>query len=237
MTLELGNSSPVLVAADADLSWAASRCALGAFAFAGQACISVQRVYCTGRLFDEFVHLMIQAAQKLQLGDPILESTDIGPMISVEDACRIEKLIHQEMAQGAQRLMGGDRNGSCFPATVVTGVSNASPLVQKEAFAPVVVVVPCKNFDDCIEHANQTEFGLQVGIFTRDIDRILSSIPQLDFGGVVINDMPGFRADHMPYGGVKQSGIGREGVRFAMEEMTSIQTVAIRRMESPPDHG
>ncbi len=102
MTLELGNSSPVLVAADADLSWAASRCALGAFAFAGQACISVQRVYCTGRLFDEFVHLMIQAAQKLQLGDPILESTDIGPMISVEDACRIEKLIHQEMAQGAR---------------------------------------------------------------------------------------------------------------------------------------
>ncbi len=228
VTLELGNNSPVVVAADADLEYAAKRCVLGAFAHSGQVCISVQRIYCDQFVHEEFSRYLVAAADAMKVGDPMLETTDVGPMIAELEAQRIEDWVNEAQSHGAELLIGGQRQGAIYTPTLLGKTQPDMKVMRQEVFAPVASLIACQNFADALHHAGTTSFGLHASVFTRDIDRVLQSIRELDFGGVVINDMPSFRVDHMPYGGTKQSGLGREGVRFAIEEMTNIQTVVIR---------
>lgn len=228
VTLELGNNSPVIVAADADLDYAAQRCTLGAFAHSGQVCISVQRIYCDQAVYEEFSHKLVAATKQVQVGDPLLDGTDVGPMIAESEAQRIEHWVNEAQAGGARLLIGGQRDGAIYMPTLLDQASPEMRVMQQEVFAPLASLIGCKDFDDSLQQANETNYGLHAAVFTRDIDRVFKSLRQLDFGGVIINDMPAFRVDHMPYGGTKQSGLGREGVRFAIEEMTNIQTVAIK---------
>lgn len=228
VTLELGNSSPVIVAADADLAFAAQRSAIGAFAHSGQVCISVQRIYVDKKVESQFRELLIASTQEIQVGDPLQENVDVGPMIAEREAERIEQWVSQAEQGGARRLVGGQREGAVYYPTVLDSTTPEMKVNAHEVFAPVATLTAFDDFQQALELANGTEYGLQAAVFTRDINRVLTSIKQLDFGGIIINDMPGFRVDHMPYGGNKQSGLGREGIRFAVEEMTNIQTVAIK---------
>jgi acyl-CoA reductase-like NAD-dependent aldehyde dehydrogenase len=229
ITLELGNTSPVIIAPDADLEYAARRCAVGAYYNSGQVCISVQRVYSQTPVFEPFTERFVAASEAMVVGDPLDERVDVGPMIDIGEAERIEAWIEEARAGGAQVRTGGKREGAVYWPTVLTQVQPQMRVVAQEAFAPVASVIACDDFEEALRLADDTEYGLQVGVFTRDIDRVLHAIDRLNFGGVIINDTPVFRADHMPYGGNRQSGLGREGVRFAMEEMTNIQLVAIRK--------
>jgi acyl-CoA reductase-like NAD-dependent aldehyde dehydrogenase len=228
VTLELGNASPVIVAPDADLDFVAKRCAAGAFHYSGQVCISVQRIYSQKQIYEPFAEKFVESSQALVVGDPLDERVDVGPMIDSREADRIEGWVQEAQAGGAEILTGGRREGAVYYPTVLTGVDARMKVVAEEAFAPVASVIACEDFEDALRQANDSKFGLQVGVFTKDIDRVFKAVKRLDFGGVIINDTPAFRADHMPYGGNRQSGVGREGVRFAMEEMTNIQMVAIR---------
>lgn len=228
VTLELGNTSPVVIAPDADLDFVAKRCAVGAFYNSGQVCISVQRIYSQKQVYEPFVEKFVAASNAMVVGDPLDERVDVGPMIDLKEAERIENWVGAAQSAGAAVLTGGLREGSIYYPTVLTNVNAAMKVVAEEAFAPVASVIACDDFDESLRQANDTKFGLQVGVFTKDIDRVLKAVKRLNFGGVIINDTPAFRADHMPYGGNRQSGLGREGVRFAMEEMTNIQMVAIR---------
>ncbi len=228
VTLELGNTSPVIIAPDADLAFAATRCAIGAYYNSGQVCISVQRIYAQRPAFDPFQDLFVKATQRMVVGDPLDERVDVGPMIDEHEAQRAESWIKEAQAGGAHVLAGGTRKGSVLQPTALTGVTSSMKVVAEEVFAPVASVIACDDFEQALEQANASEYGLQASVFTRDIDRVLQAIRRLDFGGVIINDSPAFRTDHMPYGGNRQSGLGREGVRFAIEEMTNLQMVAIR---------
>jgi acyl-CoA reductase-like NAD-dependent aldehyde dehydrogenase len=229
VTLELGNTSPVIVAPDADLDLVAKRAALGAFYNSGQVCISVQRIYSQQGIYEPFAEKLVQASEAMVVGDPLDERVDVGPMIDLKEAERIEGWVQEAQGGGAQVLTGGRREGAVYWPTVLANVQPEMKVVADEVFAPVASVLPYDDFENALEQANATEFGLQVGVFTRDIDRVLRAVQRLNFGGVIINDTPNFRADHMPYGGNRRSGLGREGVRFAMEDMTNIQLVAIRR--------
>ena len=228
ITLELGNTSPVIVAPDADLAYAAKRCAVGAYYNSGQVCISVQRIYSQRPVYDSFTESFIRASEAMVVGDPLDDRVDVGPMIDVREAERIEGWVKEAQAGGARVRTGGKRDGGVYWPTVLTDVSPEMKVVAEEAFAPIASVIACDDFEEALRQADATEFGLQVGVFTRDIGRVLQAVRRLNFGGVIINDTPAFRVDHMPYGGNRQSGLGREGVRFAMEEMTNIQLVAIR---------
>ncbi|HLE13266.1 MAG TPA: aldehyde dehydrogenase family protein [Anaerolineales bacterium] len=228
VTLELGNTSPVIVAPDADLDLVAKRCALGAFYNSGQVCISVQRIYSQQGIYEPFTEKFVQASQAMVVGDPLDERVDVGPMIDSGEADRIEGWVEEAQAGGARVLTGGRREGPVFWPTVLTNVKPDMKVVAQEAFAPVAAVIAYDDFEEALRQADATEFGLQAAVFTRDIQRVFQAIRRLNFGGVIINDTPAFRADHMPYGGNRQSGLGREGVKFAMEEMTNIQMVAIR---------
>jgi len=228
ITLELGNTSPVIIAPDADLAYAAKRCAVGAYYNSGQVCISVQRIYSQRPVYEPFTDSFVRASEAMVVGDPLDERVDVGPMIDVREAERIEGWVKEAQAGGAQVRTGGRRDGGVYWPTVLTDVSPEMKVVAEEAFAPIASVIACDDFEEALRQADATEFGLQVGVFTRDIGRVLQAIRRLNFGGVIVNDTPAFRVDHMPYGGNRQSGLGREGVRFAMEEMTNIQLVAIR---------
>ncbi len=229
VTLELGNTAPVIVCDDADLDAAATRAALGAFYYSGQVCISVQRVYATPAVREAFCERFLEATSTIGVGNPLEETTDVGPMISEREAKRIESWVREAHKQGAAVLTGGERHGSVFRPTVLTDVDPRMKVVKDEAFAPVCSLMVAESFEEALARADDTEHGLQAAVFTKDIDRVLTAIERLNFGGVVINDTPSFRADHMPYGGNRQSGLGREGVRFAIEDMTNIQMVSIRR--------
>lgn len=229
ITLELGNTSPVIIAPDADLEYAAKRCAVGAYYNSGQVCISVQRIYSQAPVFEPFTDRFVAASEAMVVGDPLDERVDVGPMIDVQEAERIESWIDEARADGAQVRTGAKREGAVYWPTVLTEVQPQMRVVAQEAFAPVASVMACDDFEEALRQADDTEFGLQVGVFTRDIDRVLNAIERLNFGGVIVNDTPAFRADHMPYGGNRQSGLGREGVKYAMDEMTNIQLVAIRK--------
>lgn len=228
VTLELGNTSPVIIASDADLDLVAKRCAVGAFYNSGQVCISVQRIYSQQGIYEPFAEKFVQASQAMVVGDPLDERVDVGPMIDPGEVDRIEAWVQEAQVEGAQLLTGGKRAGPVYWPTVLTGVRPEMKVVAQEAFAPVASVIPYADFEEALRQADATEFGLQASVFTRDINRVFQAVRRLNFGGVIINDTPAFRADHMPYGGNRQSGLGREGVRFAIEEMTNIQTVAIR---------
>ncbi len=228
VTLELGNASPVIIAPDADLDFAAKRCAFGAYYNSGQVCISVQRIYCQEQVYEAFIDKFVAASKAMVVGDPLDEAVDVGPMIDMKEVERIDSWVHEAVATGAKKICGGRQDGPVYAPTVLTNVSAAMKVVREEVFAPVASVVRCKDFEDALRQADDSKFALQAGVFTKDIDRVFKAINRLNFGGVIINDIPAFRADHMPYGGNRQSGLGREGVRFAMEEMTNIQMVAIR---------
>ena len=228
ITLELGNTSPVIVAPDADLDLVAKRAAVGAYYNSGQVCISVQRIYSKKAIYEPFTERFVQASEAMVVGDPLDERVDVGPMIDLHETERIESWVKEAQAGGARVLTGGKREGAIYWPTVLTNVQPEMKVVAEEVFAPVASVIAYDDFEEALRQADATEFGLQVGVFTRDINRVFQAVKRLNFGGVIINDTPAFRADHMPYGGNRQSGLGREGVRFAMEDMTNIQLVAIR---------
>ena len=229
VTLELGNTSPVIIAPDADLDFVAKRCAIGAYYNSGQVCISVQRIYSQKQVYEPFAEKFVKATDAMVVGDPLDEHVDVGPMIDLKEVDRIEGWVKEAQASGAKVLTGGRRDGAVYYPTVLTNVNADMKVIAEETFAPVASVISCDDFEESLRQANETKFGLQVGVFTKDIDRVLKAVKRLNFGGVIINDTPNFRADHMPYGGNRQSGLGREGVKFAMEDMTNIQMVAIRQ--------
>jgi acyl-CoA reductase-like NAD-dependent aldehyde dehydrogenase len=231
VTLELGNTSPVIVAADADLELVARRSAIGAFYNSGQVCISVQRIYSQQNIYEPFTEQFVRASEAMVVGDPLEEGVDVGPMIDPGEVDRIEGWVEEAQTAGAQVRTGGRREGAVYWPTVLTGVRPEMKVVAQEVFAPVASVIPYDDFEEALRQANDSEYGLQVGVFTQDVNRVFQAVRRLDFGGVMINDTPAFRADHMPYGGNRQSGLGREGVRFAIEDMTNIQMVAIRLPE------
>jgi glyceraldehyde-3-phosphate dehydrogenase (NADP+) len=217
--LELGNNSGVILHEDCpDVDWAAQRCAFGAFAYGGQSCISVQRVFAHRSLYDEVVGKLAAAAGRLSVGDPLDEATDIGPLVDEASAERVLAWIEEAADNGAKVVCGGTRDGAVVQATVLTDVAADARIQRQEAFGPVLTVTPYDDFADAVEAVNATALGLQAGLFTRDIGLIRYAWDNLVVGGVCINDYPTFRVDNMPYGGVKDSGLGREGVRYAITE-------------------
>ncbi|MBI4456065.1 MAG: aldehyde dehydrogenase family protein [Acidobacteria bacterium] len=228
VTLELGNTSPVIVSPDADLQSVAKRCAVGAYYNSGQVCLSIQRIYSDRHIHEPFTEFFLKASESMVVGDPLDERVDVGPMIDEHEAVRIQGWVREAQQEGAKVLTGGRREGPVYWPTVLTDVAPGMKVVKDEVFAPVASVIPYDDFEDALRQADATEYGLQASVFTRDIQRIFRAIERLNFGGVIINETPTFRVDHMPYGGIRQSGIGREGLRFAIEEMTNIQMVAIR---------
>lgn len=228
VTLELGNTSPVVIAPDADLDFVAKRAAVGAFYNSGQVCISVQRIYSDRKVYEPFTGKFVSATNSMVVGDPLDERVDVGPMIALKEAERVEDWVNEAASGGANVLTGGKREGAVYYPTVLVDVKPEMKVVAEEVFGPVASVMRADSFEQALELADKTTFGLQAAVFTRDINRVFQAVKRLNYGGVIINDTPSFRADHMPYGGTRQSGLGREGVRFAMEEMTNIQMVAIR---------
>jgi glyceraldehyde-3-phosphate dehydrogenase (NADP+) len=220
VVLELGGNAAVIVHEDADLDYAARRSVQGGFGYAGQTCISVQRIYVHESVAEPFLTRVLDGVRNLIVGDPREETTDVGPMISVTAAERAERWIREAVEAGAKVLVGGERSGAFLMPTVLTDVTPEMKVSCEEVFAPVVVVSRYADFEEAIRQVNASRYGLQAGVFTRDVKRIFRAYEAIDVGGLIINDVPTYRADHMPYGGVKESGFGREGVRYAIEEMT-----------------
>jgi acyl-CoA reductase-like NAD-dependent aldehyde dehydrogenase len=220
VVLELGGNAGVIVHDDADLAYAAERCVAGGFGYAGQTCISVQRILVEHSVYGKFADLLVAGVKSLKTGDPLEEFTDVGPLIRESDAIRAVAWIEEAVRTGARLLCGGTRKGSILEPTVLTGTRPEMKVNCQEIFAPVVTVEPYRNFDDALRQINNSSFGLQAGIFTRDVKLLFQAYDELEVGGLVAGDVPSFRIDHMPYGGVKDSGLGREGLRYAIEEMT-----------------
>jgi acyl-CoA reductase-like NAD-dependent aldehyde dehydrogenase len=227
VTLELGGNAGVIVHHDADLEYAAERCTTGGFSCAGQSCISVQRIFVHSSVMEGFLADFVPRVQKLKLGDPLEEATEVGPMISEADARRAEEWINEATAEGAQLLCGGMRNGPLLEPTVLTGTRPEQRVNCCEVFAPVVTVEPYEDFGEAVRRVNDSPYGLQAGVFTRDAKLLLHAYDELEVGGVIAGDVPTFRIDHMPYGGVKDSGLGREGLRYALEEMTEQKILVV----------
>jgi glyceraldehyde-3-phosphate dehydrogenase (NADP+) len=228
--LELGGNAGVIVDDGADLEFAARRVTSGGFAFAGQSCISVQRVYVHDRVFDRFAAHLVRFVQALTVGDPMDPSTDLGPLIEPAEAARIETWINEAVSAGAHVLTGGHRLGAALYApTVLTDVPADAKVCAQEAFAPLVALFRFSTFDAALGAVNDSSYGLQAGVFTPDLEHALRAFDVLDVGGVIVNDVPTWRIDHMPYGGVKESGLGREGPRYTIEEMTELKLLVINR--------
>ncbi len=219
VVLELGGNAGALVSDSADLSVAVPKCVAGGYSFSGQVCIHVQRIYVTGNLFDEFSRRFVEAASLLKAGDPLDPATDISSMIDESNARRVEEWIKEAVSDGAEVLLGGKRSGSYFEPTVITGTKSGMKVCDLEVFGPVVCLEKIGNFTEGINRINESQYGLQAGVFTNRIDEMNMAFEKLEVGGVIINDVPTFRVDHMPYGGVKGSGFGREGVKYAMMDM------------------
>jgi glyceraldehyde-3-phosphate dehydrogenase (NADP+) len=227
VTLELGGNAPVIVHADADPAFAAERIAWGGFVQSGQTCISVQRVYVHASLYDGFVADLVRRVEQLVVGDPLDERTDVGPLIDDGAAKRVEDWIEEAVAGGAKMLTGGTRDGRIWQPTVLTEAKEEMRISCEEAFAPLVVVYRFDDVDEAIGRASATKFGLQAGLFTRDLGVVEKAFERIETGGLMVNDVSTFRVDHMPYGGVKHSGSGREGLRYAIEEMTELKLLTI----------
>jgi len=222
---ELGGNAAVIVHHDADLKRAASRCAFGAFAYAGQTCISVQRVYVHEKVYDQFLGHLVQEANHTQFGNPQQKDVISGPVINDDAAARIMSWIEEAKSHGAQVLIGGHRSGRVISPTVLTGVKDSEKLSCEEVFGPVVIVDSYREFSEAIERVNASRFGLQAGIFTDSSKLLTEGLQNLEVGGILFNEVPTYRADNMPYGGVKESGLGREGLRYAMEEYCERRTL------------
>jgi len=225
VTLELGNNSGTIVEPDANLAQAVPRCVLSAFANAGQVCISLQRLYVHEAIAAAFIEAFVAATNALVVGNPLDPATDVGPLISDEAADRAERWIRDAVAQGARLLTGGRREGRLVWPTVLTNTRPDMAVMCQEAFAPLVSIVTYRDYDEALDLLADTPYGLQAGVYTNDVRKAFEAVRRLDMGGVMINDTSIFRVDHMPYGGNRMSGIGREGVRFAVEEMTSLRMV------------
>jgi acyl-CoA reductase-like NAD-dependent aldehyde dehydrogenase len=220
VVLELGGNAAVIVHSDADLAYAAERCVTGGFGYAGQTCISVQRILVEHSVYGKFTDLFVAGVKKLKAGDPLDDSTDVGPLIRESDAIRCVNWIEEAVHQGARLLTGGHRNNQVVEPAVLTGTKPEMKVNCQEIFGPVVTIEPYKDFDQALRQANNSAFGLQAGLFTRDAKLLFQAYEELEVGGLIAGDVPSFRIDHMPYGGVKDSGLGREGLRYAIEEMT-----------------
>ena len=228
--LELGGNAAVIVDRDADLAFAAKRIAAGGFAFAGQSCISVQRVYVHDDVYDAFAGQLVSLIERLKVGDPLDPSTEVGPMIEEGEAARVEEWVTEAVAAGARVLTGGRRLGpSMYAPTILTDVPSSAKVCAEEAFAPLVGLWRFSRLEDAIAEVNRSRFGLQAGIFTRDLPGAFLAYDALEVGGVIVNDVPTWRIDHMPYGGVKESGLGREGPRYTIEEITEPRLMVINR--------
>ena len=228
VNLELGNATPVIVAADADLEDATSRLAANAFSFAGQSCISVQRIYIERSAYDAFVERFLPKVNGLKLGDPADDDTDVGPLISEKDRDRILEWIEEAKSRGAEVLTGGTLEDGLLRPTVIAGAPLDAKVSCEEVFGPLCTLTPFESLDEAIALANGTRFGLQAGVFTRDVKAALRVAKELEFGGVTVNEAPTFRADQMPYGGVKDSGNTREGPAYAVHEMTEERLVVLQ---------
>lgn len=231
LSMELGSNSPVIVLKDADVEKAVQATVSGSFSCAGQNCIGVQRIYVEEELYETFCNRFVEETEKLKVGDKQSEATDVGPMIEEREAQRVEKWVQEAILKGAKLHTGGWRNGAFFAPTVLSEVPRECTLARKEVFGPVVILSPVLNFEEAIHHANDAEYGLQAGIFTKNVNRALQASRQLQVGGVMINDSSDYRIDSMPFGGIKGSGLGREGVRFAIQEMTEPRVVCFKLTE------
>ncbi|HTU11466.1 MAG TPA: aldehyde dehydrogenase family protein [Allosphingosinicella sp.] len=229
VVLELGGNAAVIVDRDADLQDAMERTIFGAFYQSGQSCIGVQRILIHAEVYDAFRDMLVAKTKTLVAGDPKDRNVFIGPMISEGEAKRLDGWIQEAVATGARLLCGGKREGAMLQATLLEDVDFDTKLNREEAFGPVAFLIKFNDFNYALEIVNDSKFGLQAGVFTRDLFQMFDAWDRLDVGGVVINDVPSYRVDNMPYGGVKDSGLGREGVRFAMEDMTEIRNLVIRR--------
>lgn len=226
--LELGGNASVFVGKDADLPWAAARCAWGAYCFSGQTCISVQRIFVEAEVHAEFRRLLVENIKLLVVGDPLDENTDVGPLIDEKSAIRVEEWLKEAVAKGAKLWAGGPRNGLVIPPSLLEGVPAGCRLSREEAFGPVATLDAVSSREEALERMAGTRYGLQAGVFTNDFAFIQRAFERLPVGGLIVNDIPTFRSDAMPYGGVKDSGTGREGVRYAMEGFTETKTLVLK---------
>ena len=227
VVLELGGNAGVIIAENSDLDAALPKCMVGAFAYQGQVCIHAQRFFVHESKYDEFLDRMKSETEALQVGDPCDKSTQFSSMIDQKNAERIESWVNEAVEGGAEVITGGTRDGSFYAPTILTNAPKDSKICAEEAFGPVVTVEKFSTFDEALEMINDTKFGLQAGVFTNDLNQAHQAFNAIEAGGVVINDIPTFRVDHMPYGGIKQSGLGREGVKYAMKDMLEPRIMVI----------
>ncbi len=227
VVLELGGNAGVIIDKTADLDWAAKRCLVGAFAYAGQVCISVQRMFIHEDVREAFLDRFLAGVKTLRVGDPLDPVTDLGPMVDNAAAARTQRWVDEAVQLGGRVLAGGEARGSFFEPTVLENVPVEAQVCSNEAFAPLVVVFPFSDFGDAVRQVNDSFFGLQTGVFTNDLGHAWQAFNELEVGGVIVNDIPTYRIDHMPYGGVKDSGQGREGLRWAIEDMTELRIMVL----------
>jgi acyl-CoA reductase-like NAD-dependent aldehyde dehydrogenase len=229
VVLELGGNAGAIVDETADLDWAVARLAYGAFAYSGQVCISVQRIYVVEGIFEEFQRRFVEAVRGLHLGSPLDPATDLGPMVDSKAVARTHEWVGEALAAGARALVGGEPDGLFYPPTVLVDVPKDARVCGEEVFAPVVNLFAVPDFRAAVAEINDSQFGLQCGVFTNDLERTLLAHDELEVGGVIVNDVPTWRTDAMPYGGVKDSGLGREGLRWSIEDMTEPRLLAFAR--------
>jgi acyl-CoA reductase-like NAD-dependent aldehyde dehydrogenase len=226
-TFELGGNAAVVVDETVDSSTIVDKIVTGGYAYSGQVCISVQRVYVHRSQYDSFRQQFVESASRLKISDPLQDSTDLGPMITHQAADRIEQWVEEAVSHGAAQLTETKRSGKILSPIVLENVDDSMKVMAEEVFGPVVNLIPFDDYEKALEAVDHSKYGLQAGIFTRDLGRTLRAVEKLNVGGVIINDVPTFRVDQMPYGGNKESGVGREGPRFAIEDMTTLKMVVI----------
>lgn len=228
LSMELGSNSPVIILNDADLEAAVEATVSGAFFAAGQNCLGVQRIFIEEEKYEEFSNSFIAATKCYKVGDKMLETTDMGPMINEREAVRVETWVEEAISKGARLLTGGKRSGAFYSPTVLTDIPSDCTIAHEEVFGPVVLLYSVADLDSAIEKSNDVNYGLQAGIFTKDLEKAFLAIDRMDVGGLMINDSSDFRIDGMPFGGVKGSGIGREGVKFTIQEMTEPKVISFK---------
>jgi acyl-CoA reductase-like NAD-dependent aldehyde dehydrogenase len=226
--LELGGNAGVFVARDADVPWAAARCAWGAYYYSGQVCISVQRILVEAPVYQEFKDLFLKNVAELKIGDPLDEKTDIGPLIDTKSADRVADWIKEAVAGGGKCILGGKRTGDVISPTLIEDAPDSCKLSCEEAFGPVATLEKVDTRVRAFEKMSTGSYGLQAGVFTNDLNSVLTAWNKIPVGGLIVNDIPSFRSDAMPYGGTRDSGTGREGARYAMEEFTELRTLVIK---------
>ncbi|WP_082235506.1 aldehyde dehydrogenase family protein [Halobacillus massiliensis] len=227
VALELGNNSATIVHNDADIEQAAKLVAQKSFNNAGQVCISVQRVYVHEEIYEEFLSKVCEATEQIKLGDPLEEDTQMGPMIAEEEAMRVERWVNEAVEAGAKVATGGARKGVFYHPTVLTNVNDNMKVCRQEVFGPVVAIDTYREEDEVITRVNDSDYGLQAGLFTNNMSFVMKAMDGIHVGGLIVNDTSGYRVDHMPYGGVKKSGTGKEGPRYAIEEMTEEKIIVL----------